>query len=141
MTQRLYETAATRDKAMAAFRVRQARDYADEEEIDVDGLDDAAVLALWAAAHGKEQDVAGVRMSPADLLRNFVHEHFEGEAEQRRVHETLWMPMERRCGGAVDGLEAGFGAALDRLTGGGSRGRVCHYVPISTERDQSYIRS
>ena len=35
------------------------------------------------------------------------------------MHETIWMPMERQCGGTVDGLEAGFGAALIRLNGGG----------------------
>lgn len=119
--QRLYETAATRDRAMALHRLRQARDFAEEEGLDPDeALGDKAVLALWVAAHpAKAADVAGVRMSPVDLLRNFVHEHFEGEGEQRRVHETLWMPMERHCGGTVDGLEAGFGAALSLLNPGG----------------------
>ena len=114
LPQRLYETAATRDKHMAIYRVRQATDWAEEEGLIVEGLPDSAVLRMWATAHpdrvtvgltlpgccnapsascgiailrgerapggltiGRSQaaDVAGVRMSPADLLRNFVHEH------------------------------------------------------------------
>eukprot|EP01052_Picozoa_sp_SAG31_P016218 SAG31_NODE_1066_length_10091_cov_5.779323_7_plen_238_part_00 len=75
--QKIFESAATRDKAMAAHRVRLARDYCEDEDLDsVGSLDDAAVLRLWTDAHPtKRIDVAGVRMSPVDLLRNFVHEH------------------------------------------------------------------
>eukprot|EP01052_Picozoa_sp_SAG31_P016217 SAG31_NODE_1066_length_10091_cov_5.779323_6_plen_61_part_00 len=49
---------------------------------------------------------------------------FEGEEEQRRIYETVWIVIERRCGGTVDGLEAGFSAALRLLNGGkGGRGK------------------
>lgn len=43
----------------------------------------------------------GVDMSPVDLVRNFVHEHFDGEVAQRGVYERLWLPIERTCSEAA----------------------------------------
>ena len=65
-------------------------------------------------------------MSPIDLIRNFVFEHFEGEQEQRRVYSALWLPMERACLQAANtaaaapvdvstACEAAFAAALRNL--------------------------
>ena len=61
-------------------------------------------------------------MAPCDLIRNYVHEHFEGEAEQRRVYEQRWLPMERGCcaaaGAGVEvaaACERGFAPALQQL--------------------------
>lgn len=69
-------------------------------------------------------------MSACDLIRNFVHEHFRGEEEQRRVYDQHWMPMERGCiAAARDALgtsdavsvsvacERGFAPALQSLGG------------------------
>lgn len=60
----------------------------------------------------------GMDMSPIDLIRNYVLEHFVTEDEQRRVYAELWLPMERRCSTAHSALstaeacEAVFSAAL-----------------------------
>eukprot|EP01043_Picozoa_sp_COSAG02_P092799 COSAG02_NODE_29382_length_570_cov_1.095541_1_plen_96_part_01 len=51
---------------------------------------------------------AGVEMSPVDFIRNYVHEHFESEAAQRRIYSVYWLPMERACASAssTHGLSA-----------------------------------
>ena len=67
----------------------------------------------------------GVDMSAVDLVRNFVHEHFDGETAQRDVYERLWLPIERTCSEAAvsaglqlypwEACEAVFALALAKL--------------------------
>lgn len=47
----------------------------------------------------------GVEMSPVDLIRNFVMEHFADESEMRRAHAECWSPLEAKAGGTAEGLE------------------------------------
>ena len=54
-------------------------------------------------------------MTPVDLLRNFIVEHFQGEAKQIAVHGAYWTPLERT--GAAAALELGFQRFLE-LEGG-----------------------
>ena len=80
-------------------------------------------------------------MSPVDLIRNYVHEHFEGEEAQRRIYAEHWLPMERvaSCPGSTAepslntnaACERAFAAALVALRGsdasgeGGETGSNC----------------
>ena len=59
----------------------------------------------------------GVHMSPVDLVRNYVHEHFDGETAQRDVYERLWLPIERTCceAAACAGLQVYPWAACERV--------------------------
>ena len=59
----------------------------------------------------------GVDMSPVDLVRNYVHEHFEGETAQRDAYERLWLPIERTCceAAARAGLQVYPWAACERV--------------------------
>jgi hypothetical protein len=43
----------------------------------------AARDASRSAAEGEQ----GVPMSPADLIRNYIFEHFDGEEEQKQMYE------------------------------------------------------
>lgn len=56
-------------------------------------------------------------MSPVDLVRNYVHEHFEGETAQRDAYERLWLPIERTCceAAARAGLQLYPWAACERV--------------------------
>lgn len=70
-------------------------------------------MYFCAGPHGIAEH--GMAMSPVDLVRNFVHEHFDGEAEQRRVYGQLWMPMERACAAAVgEDVEVSFSGIASR---------------------------
>ena len=65
-------------------------------------------------------------MSPVDLIRNYVHEHFEGEATQLRVYEEHWLPLERSLKESEAGstknvkeaCEGTFEAAIGALSDG-----------------------
>lgn len=52
-----------------------------------------------------ESMTPGVEMSPADLIRSFVMEHFADEAQMRQAHAELWSPLEAKAGGTAEGLE------------------------------------
>lgn len=47
----------------------------------------------------------GIEMSPVDLIRNFVMEHFAEESQMRRAHAECWSPLETKAGGTAEGLE------------------------------------
>ena len=98
-------------------------------ESGFDELSNETILARYreyraqsGATQSKGVTEQGVGMAPCDLIRNYVHEHFEGEAEQRRVYEQRWLPMERGCcaaaGAGVEvaaACERGFAPALQQL--------------------------
>ena len=86
--------------------------------------------AQSGATQSKGVTEQGVGMAPCDLIRNYVHEHFEGEAEQRRVYEQRWLPMERGCCAAA-GVGVEVAAAVARAVE-----RTVHAVEacISTRR-------
>lgn len=52
-----------------------------------------------------EEMTPGVEMSPVDLIRNFVIEHFKEEATMRKVHAEYWSPLEKKAGGKAEELE------------------------------------
>ena len=138
--QAVFEAAAKKSAAQASHGLWRARAYVEDEmdengEEGYDELSDEEVLTRFkahGAASGKTQmrgvQEEGVGMTSCDLIRNFVHEHFEGEEEQRRIYEQHWMPMERGCiasaGGALGtsdadsvsaACERGFAPALQSL--------------------------
>ena len=98
-------------------------------ESGFDELSNETILARYreyraqsGATQSKGVTEQGVGMAPCDLIRNYVHEHFEGEAEQRRVYEQRWLPMERGCCAAAGvgvevaaACERGFAPALQQL--------------------------
>eukprot|EP00931_Biecheleriopsis_adriatica_P085924 TRINITY_DN60692_c0_g1_i1.p1 TRINITY_DN60692_c0_g1~~TRINITY_DN60692_c0_g1_i1.p1 ORF type:complete len:523 (-),score=113.11 TRINITY_DN60692_c0_g1_i1:25-1593(-) len=47
----------------------------------------------------------GIEMSPVDLIRNFVVEHYRDEASMRKAHAEYWSPLEKTAGGRSEGLE------------------------------------
>jgi hypothetical protein len=126
--QAVYEQAALAGATRAGVRLAHARwhvaDAMEEAgETGFDALSDTEVLCRYTAYEsedgGKVQVVGvteeGVTMSPVDLTRNYVLEHFATEVEQIRAHADYWLPIERACcragalpahrnGGGVDGL-------------------------------------
>merc|ERR1711879_129139 len=59
-----------------------------------------------------ESMTPGVEMSPVDLVRNFVVEHFKSEEDMREVHAKYWSPLEEKAGGTAEGLEKLFAKFL-----------------------------
>merc|ERR1711933_30906 len=55
----------------------------------------------------------GVEMSPVDLIRNFMIEHFKDEPSMRRAHAEYWSPIEAKAGGKAEGLEQLFKQFLE----------------------------
>merc|ERR1712048_1553725 len=51
-----------------------------------------------------ESMTPGAEMSPVDLLRNFVIEHFTTEDAMRKAHAKYWSPLEDKAGGTAEGL-------------------------------------
>merc|ERR1712232_1277732 len=60
-----------------------------------------------------EKMMPGVEMSPVDLIRNFVIEHFKDEPSMRRAHAEYWSPLETKAGGNAEGLEHLFKQFLE----------------------------
>jgi len=46
----------------------------------------------------------GVEMSPVDLIRNFIMEHYPDEAAMRKAHAEYWSPLEVKAKG-TEGME------------------------------------
>jgi len=63
---------------------------------------------------GCEPMTPGVPMSPVDLIRNFVFDHYQDEATMRQVYAEYWSPLEARCGGSTQLIEHSFKAFLTR---------------------------
>ena len=124
---------------LAAAQVMKARNHVqDEIEMeetgeDFDALTDEEIMERYRKheAESKSQikgvQEEGVGMSSIDLVRNFVLEHFETEAEQIRVYKERWLPIERACferdtSGKTTvvaaACEHGFAAALEKLGAG-----------------------
>merc|ERR1712216_69994 len=55
----------------------------------------------------------GVPMSPIDLIRNFVIDHYQDEVSMRRAHEHFWSPLEAKYSGNTAALEEGLKCFLD----------------------------
>lgn len=51
---------------------------------------------------GEEGSSPGIDMSPVDLIRNFVLEHFPDEATMREAHAKYWSPIEQSVGSPND---------------------------------------
>jgi hypothetical protein len=56
---------------------------------------------------------SGVPMSPLDLIRNFVFDHYESEQMMREVHEKYWSPMETKYDNP-EKMEAALKQFLDK---------------------------
>jgi len=72
------------------------------------GPDGQRICEIHAAKIGLDKCelmTPGVEMSPADLIRNFVIEHFDDEAAMRQAHAEFWSPLETMAGGTAEGLE------------------------------------
>lgn len=59
-----------------------------------------------------ESMTPGVEMSPVDLVRNFVIEHFKSEDAMRKAHAEYWSPLEEKAGGTAEGLERLLGRLM-----------------------------
>ena len=101
--QSVYELAAQKAEAGKAHFLWTARSHVEDEmeENEEEGFDELSneeILERYKQYREREGGVTqitgvreeGVEMSSVDLVRNFVHEHFEGEAAQRDVYERLW---------------------------------------------------
>ena len=128
--QAIYEGHAAKAEARAGEELWAAREHVrDEYEVEekrgFSRLTDEQILEIYRKHRVGPHGIAehGMAMSPVDLIRNFVHDHFEGEVEQRRVHAEVWMPMERACSTAAGqgvevwkAMETAFAKALQGLT-------------------------
>merc|ERR1712060_370507 len=72
-----------------------------------------------AAKPGSEEMTPGIAMSPVDLIRNFILNHFSTEEEMRRVHAEHWSPIEQKHGVSGQQLEQAFVNFLE------SRSKAC----------------
>eukprot|EP00929_Paragymnodinium_shiwhaense_P035763 TRINITY_DN19279_c0_g1_i1.p1 TRINITY_DN19279_c0_g1~~TRINITY_DN19279_c0_g1_i1.p1 ORF type:complete len:453 (+),score=75.32 TRINITY_DN19279_c0_g1_i1:70-1428(+) len=55
----------------------------------------------------------GIPMSPVDVVRNFVFDHYETEADMLDAYKTRWGPMEERNGSATEEVEAALSTFLE----------------------------
>lgn len=127
--QAIYEKAAEAGAMRAAAKLMEARlkmqDDMEEAGGDFEALSDEEILNRFKKheADGKSQIRGiveeGIAMSPVDLIRSYVLEHFETEEEQIRVYHEQWLPIERACchgvGSNVAQCELGFASALKQL--------------------------
>jgi len=107
--QAIYEKAAETGAMLAASELMFARDCVEDEiEMeetgeDFESLSDEEVLRRYreGEAAGKSQirgvAEAGVSMSPIDLIRNYILEHFETEETTIRIYKEHWVPIEKAC--------------------------------------------